>query len=202
MSSSGNNPNPGGSRSNPNRRRRSTRHFGPPAAADGKTSAPGQKMSDRPQELENKDLRSGQSAGSGQRSRKTTSNQQRQGNPPGRKNSPQSTSERSGQQSRRSNQPQRRQQQSKPQTQGGRSPAESKIKAASRQQLQSEATAQRPARKAQDRPQGQAQKQRVDRWEKQIKAEETLEDIKRENDRIEKEIWLEIAGIHTIKLDL
>ena len=30
---------------------------------------------------------------------------------------------------------------------------------------------------------------------------ETLDDIKRDNDRIEKEIWLEIADIHTIKLD-
>ena len=33
------------------------------------------------------------------------------------------------------------------------------------------------------------------------KAEETLEDIRHENDRIEKEIWIEIAEIHTIKLD-
>ena len=39
------------------------------------------------------------------------------------------------------------------------------------------------------------------RWEKKIRAEETYEDIRRDNERIEKEIWLEIASIHTIKLD-
>jgi len=32
-------------------------------------------------------------------------------------------------------------------------------------------------------------------------AEETLADIKADNDRIEKEIWIEIAEIHTIKLE-
>ena len=44
--------------------------------------------------------------------------------------------------------------------------------------------------------------ERVARWEKKIKTEETYDDIKRENERLEKEIWLEIAGIHTIKLDM
>ena len=43
--------------------------------------------------------------------------------------------------------------------------------------------------------------ERSNRWEKRIKAEETLADIHRDNERIEKEIWLEIASIHTIKLD-
>ena len=38
-------------------------------------------------------------------------------------------------------------------------------------------------------------------WSRHIRTEETFEDIKQENDRIEKEIWLEIAGIHTYKLD-
>lgn len=42
---------------------------------------------------------------------------------------------------------------------------------------------------------------RANRWEQKVKAEETTEDIRRDNERIEKEIWLEIAGIHTIKLD-
>ena len=32
-------------------------------------------------------------------------------------------------------------------------------------------------------------------------AEETLADIKADNDRIEKEIWIDIAEIHTIKLE-
>ena len=35
----------------------------------------------------------------------------------------------------------------------------------------------------------------------EVKAEETIDDIRKDNDRIEKEIWLEIAGIHTVKLD-
>lgn len=201
MSSSGNTPNTGGSKSNPSHRRRSTRNFGPSAAADGKAYASRQTKSDRSQASVDKDRRIDQSAGSDQRSRKSTSNQ-RQGNSPGGKKNPQSVTARSGQQPRRPNQPQRRPQQSKSQqTQGGRSPAEPRAKTAPRQQA--EAEAQRPAaQKVQNRSRGQAQKQRVNRWEKQIKAEETLEDIKRENDRIEKEIWLEIAGIHTIKLDL
>ena len=38
-------------------------------------------------------------------------------------------------------------------------------------------------------------------WGRNIRTEETYEDIKRDNERIEKEIWLEIAGIHTYKLD-
>jgi hypothetical protein len=38
-------------------------------------------------------------------------------------------------------------------------------------------------------------------WDRQVKAEETYEDVKRENDRLEKEIWLEIAEIRNIKLD-
>jgi hypothetical protein len=40
------------------------------------------------------------------------------------------------------------------------------------------------------------------RWiEKRIIIEETYEDICKENERIEKEIWLEIAEIHNLKLD-
>ena len=38
-------------------------------------------------------------------------------------------------------------------------------------------------------------------WGRNIRSEETSEDIRKENERIEKEIWLEIAGIHTMKLD-
>jgi hypothetical protein len=49
---------------------------------------------------------------------------------------------------------------------------------------------------------GSIQQERQNRWDKRIKAEENYEEIKRDNERIEKEIWLEIAGIHTIKLDL
>jgi hypothetical protein len=40
------------------------------------------------------------------------------------------------------------------------------------------------------------------RWERKIKAEETFDDIRRENERIEKEIWLDIASIHTLKIDI
>ena len=40
------------------------------------------------------------------------------------------------------------------------------------------------------------------KWEdRMVKIEETYEDIKKENERIEKEIWLEIAEIHNAKLD-
>lgn len=42
---------------------------------------------------------------------------------------------------------------------------------------------------------------RLSRWDKRIKTEESYEDIKKDNERLEKEIWLEIAGLHTIKLD-
>lgn len=42
---------------------------------------------------------------------------------------------------------------------------------------------------------------RNNRWEKRVRQEETADDIRRDIERIEKEIWLEIAGIHTIKLD-
>lgn len=38
-------------------------------------------------------------------------------------------------------------------------------------------------------------------WGRNIRTEETHEDIHRENERLEKEIWLEIASIHTFKLD-
>ena len=52
----------------------------------------------------------------------------------------------------------------------------------------------------------QAQQPRVSqparKWENRtIKIEETFEDIKKDNERIEKEIWLEIAEIHNAKLD-
>jgi len=44
--------------------------------------------------------------------------------------------------------------------------------------------------------------QRERNWDRnRIKAEETYEDIRRDNERIEKEIWLDIAGIHTLTLD-
>ncbi|MHB1484635.1 MAG: hypothetical protein ACYCYI_08210 [Saccharofermentanales bacterium] len=49
----------------------------------------------------------------------------------------------------------------------------------------------------QQRPNQQSRK-----WEtRAIKIEETFEDIKKDNERIEKEIWLEIAEIHNAKLD-
>jgi len=38
-------------------------------------------------------------------------------------------------------------------------------------------------------------------WARNIRTEETHEDIHKENERLEKEIWLEIASIHTYKLD-
>lgn len=38
-------------------------------------------------------------------------------------------------------------------------------------------------------------------WGRHIKSEDTYEDVRRENERLEKEIWLEIASIHTFKLD-
>ena len=37
--------------------------------------------------------------------------------------------------------------------------------------------------------------------DKDLVNAETFQDIRRDNDRIEKEIWLEIADIHTVKLD-
>ena len=46
-----------------------------------------------------------------------------------------------------------------------------------------------------------ASQERSARWDKRIKTEESYDDIKRDNERLEKEIWLEIAGLHTIKLD-
>ena len=55
--------------------------------------------------------------------------------------------------------------------------------------------------RAEQRPAAASAPVSAPRWEKKIKAEETLEDIHRDNERIEKEIWLEIASIHTIKLD-
>ncbi len=38
-------------------------------------------------------------------------------------------------------------------------------------------------------------------WSRNLRSEETSEDIRLENERIEKEIALEISGIHTMKLD-
>lgn len=38
-------------------------------------------------------------------------------------------------------------------------------------------------------------------WSRNLRSEETSEDIRQENERIEKEIALEISGIHTMKLD-
>jgi len=38
-------------------------------------------------------------------------------------------------------------------------------------------------------------------WERRVKPVVTLEDLRKENDRIEKEILLEIAEIHNLKLD-
>lgn len=62
------------------------------------------------------------------------------------------------------------------------------------QQPRRKRSSNRPAQHASD-------SNRSARWEKKILAEETYEDIRRDIDRIEKEIWLEIAGLHTIKLD-
>lgn len=39
------------------------------------------------------------------------------------------------------------------------------------------------------------------RARKKIQTVETVDDIKKENERLEKEIWLEIANIHIMKLD-
>ena len=40
------------------------------------------------------------------------------------------------------------------------------------------------------------------KWEnRMVKIEETFDDIRKDNERIEKEIWLEIAEIHNAKLD-
>jgi len=51
-------------------------------------------------------------------------------------------------------------------------------------------------------PQPKADRPREPRtFGRNIRTEETHEDIHRENERIEKEIWLEIASIHTYKLD-
>ena len=66
-----------------------------------------------------------------------------------------------------------------------------------------------PSRGPQERPQERPQGQQQDRpqrdgrqWDRtRVKVEETYEDVKKENDRIEKEIWLEIAEIRNIKLD-
>ena len=38
-------------------------------------------------------------------------------------------------------------------------------------------------------------------WNRRRPAEETVEDIRKDNERIEKDIWLEIASIHSVKLD-
>jgi hypothetical protein len=38
-------------------------------------------------------------------------------------------------------------------------------------------------------------------WGRNVRSEETYEDVRKENERLEKEIWLEIASIHTAKLD-
>lgn len=40
------------------------------------------------------------------------------------------------------------------------------------------------------------------RWDdRKVKIEETFEDVRKDNERIEKEIWLEIAEIHNLRLD-
>lgn len=52
------------------------------------------------------------------------------------------------------------------------------------------------------RPQQRVRPARERVWDpSRIQAEETYDDIRRDNERIEKEIWLEIAGIHTLTLD-
>ena len=66
---------------------------------------------------------------------------------------------------------------------------------AARQQQQHNARPQQFVRQTQ-RP------QRERTWDRnRIKPVETFEDIRRDNERIEKEIWLDIAGIHTLTLD-
>jgi hypothetical protein len=53
-----------------------------------------------------------------------------------------------------------------------------------------------------DQPRSGGQKSRQPaRWEKRVRTEENVDDVRRDIERIEKEIWLEIASIHTIKLD-
>jgi len=52
-----------------------------------------------------------------------------------------------------------------------------------------------------DRPERSERPREARNWGRNIRTEETYEDIKKDNERIEKEIWLEIAGIHTYKLD-
>ena len=57
-----------------------------------------------------------------------------------------------------------------------------------------------PNRNPNQQPRNERQKESRN-WGRHIRSEETFEDVKRENERLEKEIWLEIADIHTMKLD-
>lgn len=56
-------------------------------------------------------------------------------------------------------------------------------------------------RKGVPNPQQKGERREPRTWGRNIRTEETYEDVRRENERIEKEIWLDIASIHTFKLD-
>ncbi len=59
-----------------------------------------------------------------------------------------------------------------------------------------------PAQNSAVSSQAQRNDRPVRKWEnRMVKIEETYEDIRKDNERIEKEIWLEIAEIHNAKLD-
>ncbi len=58
-----------------------------------------------------------------------------------------------------------------------------------------------PATQRSGNPREGSRRRRNPRRERRIRAPETVEDIRKDIDRIEKEIWIEIAEIHTISLD-
>ncbi|MDW7655560.1 MAG: hypothetical protein SCM11_00135 [Bacillota bacterium] len=195
-----------------NRRKRNYRHFGPAGASGDQVNKPAQQANVRTgpveQRQENQSVhREPVNRETGVRSAeagaKSNPNQQKTAASGNRSNT-RSNKNRRNRSSQ--NRPQSRNQ-SDATVAAARAPERAETapveKTAQHVNRQSQPPREKPVRADQQMRQNRktAGSDRSSRWDRRIQAEETYEDIRKDIDRIEKEIWLEIAGLHTIKLD-
>lgn len=201
-----------------NRRKRNYRHFGPAGTSGDRTNASAQQGSVRTGPVEQRQDNQGvrrETPGRESANRDATV----RGTDAGARNNPnqqKAAAATVGRSNTRSSKNRRsRSGQNRPQSRGQEGPVTA-VKAPERAETvlaaekpvqpinkQSQPPRDKPARTEQQMKQNRkmAGNDRPARWDRRIQAEETYEDIRKDIDRIEKEIWLEIAGLHTIKLD-
>lgn len=192
-----------------NQKKRHYREIGGPVQADnaqqGNQKSEGRSGGNRPPRNSQRQpagVQSQSSGGSGQRqrrpkNRRPASQQAVKQGPVERTDSGRQNEKKPVNAIKAANTPEQRNEDSRKQPRQGKFPRQDQ------QRTEQRADQQRTDQQRQDqqsRSSGQKNRQPA-RWEKKVRTEENVDDIRRDIERIEKEIWLEIASIHTIKLD-